>query len=139
MTTGNVVVVVILTLVIYSIVATIAYLVSKENETVAVAFGLGIAGLTVVGLAKLVHAIRNRFKYHIGKRSIFEDAKTKQRYRCKTKDANAVSFVGDYVLIERYANQSTWNPLPDIDKAYIQKARKESEEYVEKAKRAFNI
>ena len=139
MTTGSVVIVVVLTLVIYSVVGTITYLISKENETVAIAFGLGIAGLTVVGLAKLIHVIRNRFKYHIGKRSIFEDAKTKQRYRCETKDANAVSLVGDYVLIERYAKKSKWKPLPGIDKAYIHKARKESEEYVEKAKRAFNI
>lgn len=73
----DVFIIVILTMAIYSIIGTIAYLISKENETVAIAFGLGIAGLTVVGLAKLIHAIRNHFKYHIGKKSILEDVKTK--------------------------------------------------------------
>lgn len=125
----DVFIIVILTLVIYSVVGTIAYLVSKENETVAIAFGLGIAGLTVVGLAKLIHAIRNRFKYHIGKKSILEDVKTKKRYRCKTEYATDIYFSGSYKLITRYARKPLWRDLPEIDKNIIKaiKTRREIE------------
>lgn len=127
MTTGNVAIIVLITLAAYSIIGTIAWLLSKESDNVGLAFGLGFVGLTFVGLVKLIHAIRNRFKFHIGKRSIFEDPNTKKRYKCKTEYATDVFLAGKYKFICRYARKVMWKDLPDLDKDYIKSISKKGE------------
>lgn len=66
-----------ITLSIYSLISTIVYIVSGENENVIVAFGLGIFGLILIGVTKAINKIKDLYKYHIGKRSIFEEKKSR--------------------------------------------------------------
>lgn len=68
--------IVLITLVAYSLVSTILYLIT-DNEDVVIAFGLGIVGLTLTGIMKMFYKIRNLFKYYVGKRSIFEEEKNR--------------------------------------------------------------
>lgn len=123
-------IIVLLTLVTYSLVGTVAYFISKENETVAIAFGLGIIGLTICGIAKLVRGIANKFKYHVGKCSVFFDKKTGKRFKCKVKDANAVQWAYgyDYDLIRRYALRSDYADVPEFSREIIINARGEYKE-----------
>lgn len=120
-------IIVLLTLVGYSLIGTVAYLISKENETVAIAFGLGVVGLTICGIAKLVRGIANKFKYHIGKCSVFVDKKTGKKFKCKVKDASAVQWTYGYSydLLRRYALRSDYADIPEFSREIIISARKE--------------
>lgn len=109
---------------VYSLVATITYIISGENEDVIIAFGLGIVGLTLSGIMKIVHKIRKLFKYHIGKRSIFEEESSGNRYKCKTKDTNDIKWVSGYKLIRRYASKAEWVDIPDFSKSFVENSKK---------------
>ena len=121
----DILIIVLLTLAVYSLLGTITYFISKENETVAIAFGLGIIGLTICGIAKLVRGIANKFKYHVGKCAVFVDSRTGEKFKCKVKDANAVQWVYSYNLIRRYALRSDYADIPEFSKEIIISARKE--------------
>lgn len=114
---------VLITLVAYSIISTLAYIISKDNEDVAIAFGLGIFGLTLCGILMIVRKIINKFKYHIGKRSIFEEESTGNKYKCKVKDAADVEWMFGYKIIKRYAEKSEWFDIPDFSKEFIEKSK----------------
>lgn len=125
----DVFIVVLLALAVYSLVGTVAYFISKENETVAITFGLGIVGLAIIGCVKLIRAVGNLFKYHIGKCSVFIDRKTGKRFRCKVRDANAVHWAYDCDMVKRYAAQSDYPLVPELDKGSIKKVRKDYREF----------
>lgn len=119
----NIFYIVLITLIAYSIISTLAYIISKDNEDVAIAFGLGIFGLTLGGILMIVHKIKNKFKYHIGKRSIFEEECTGNKYKCKVKDASDVEWVAGYKIVKRYAEKSEWIDIPDFSKEFIEKSK----------------
>ena len=111
--------IILLTLVIYSLICTIVYVVTNENEEVAIAFGLGGIGLSLSGLCKIYYKIKNKLKYHIGKRSIFEERATGKKYKCKTKDACDIEWLADYKIVKRYADKNIWKDIPDFSEEVI--------------------
>lgn len=119
----NVFYIVLITLIAYSIISTLAYIISKDNENVAIAFGLGIFGLTLCCISMVVRKVRDKFKYHIGKRSIFEEDGTGNRYKCKVKDAEDVEWMFGYKIIKRYAEKTEWIDIPDFSKEFIEKSK----------------
>lgn len=117
--------IVLMTIVAYSFIATIAYIISKDNEDVAIMFGLGIFGLTLWGILKILYKIKNKFKYHIGKRSIFEEKSTGNKYKCRVKDADDIHcWTEDYQLIKRYATKHEWINIPDFSAEFINNSKK---------------
>lgn len=116
--------IVLITLVAYSLIGTISYIITKDNEDVAIAFGLGIIGLSLSAILKVVRKIINEFKYHINKRSIFEQTSTGNKYKCKVKDANDVEWVSGYKMLKRYATKSEWFSVPDFSKEFILNSKK---------------
>ena len=110
---------------IYSLISTIVYIISGENEDIIIAFGLGIVGLTLSGIMKIIHKIRNLFKYHIGKCSIFEEESSGNKYKCKTKDTDDIHYwVSGYKLIIRYASKSEWVGIPDFSKSFVENSKR---------------
>ena len=79
-----------LTLIVYSTIATVIYILSGENEDILLLFGLGIIGLLLIGLYHIISKIQRLFKYHIRKRSIFEDLESKQRYKCRISQTDDI-------------------------------------------------
>lgn len=117
--------IVLLTLIVYSLVCTVLYIITKENEDVAIAFGLGIVGLTLSVILKIVHKIINKFKYHINKRSIFEQTSTGNKYKCRVKDAEDIRcWIEGYKMLKRYATKSEWIGIPDFSKEFILNSKK---------------
>lgn len=116
--------IVLITLIAYSIISTLVYIISKDNENVAIAFGLGIFGLTLCGVLKIVRKIRDKFKYHIGKRSIFKEESTGNKYKCKVKDAEDIRcWTEGYKMIKRYAAKCEWVNIPDFSEEFIEKSK----------------
>ena len=115
--------IVLLTLVVYSLISTVVFIISKENEDVIVAFGLGIVGLILAGLCRIIRWIIFKFKYRIGKRSIFEETSTGNKYKCKVKDSNDIDWVPGYKMIKRYATKSEWINIPDFNKELIMRSK----------------
>lgn len=120
----NIFYIILTTLVVYSLVSTIVFIITKENEDIIMGFGLGIIGLILIGVTKIIRKIRNSFKYHIGKRSIFIEKSTGNKYKCKTKDTNDINWVSDYELIKRYATKSEWRNILDFSKEFIGNSKK---------------
>lgn len=117
--------IVLITLIAYSVISTLAYIVSKDNEDVAIAFGLGIFGLTLCGALTVIQKINNKFKYHIGKRSIFEEESTGNKYKCRVKDAeNIRCWTEGYKMLKRYATKSEWIGIPDFSEEFILYSKK---------------
>ena len=116
--------IILLTLIVYSSISTITYIITKENEDVLCAFGLGIVGLSLSGILRVVERIVRMFRYHIGKRSIFEEKATGNRYKCKTKDSDDIwHWTEGYKLIKRYAKKNEWKDIPDFSKEFIEKSK----------------
>lgn len=116
--------IILLTLAIYSLICTIVYIVTNENESVAIAFGLGVIGLSLSGLCRIYYKIKNKFKYHICKRSIFEEITTGKKYKCKTKDAYNVEWVANYKMVKRYATKAEWVNIQDFSKEFIENSKR---------------
>ena len=120
----NVFYIVLITLIIYSSIATIVYLITNQNEDVIMMFGLGIVGLILVGVSRSFFKIKKLFKYHIGKRSIFEEMSTGNKYKCKVKDTKDIEWVAGYKIIKRYANKFEWIDIQDFSKEFISNSKK---------------
>lgn len=120
----NIFYIILLTLLIYSLIATIVFVVTKENENVAIAFGLGIVGLSIIGLCIVYKKFKYMFKYRIGKRAIFEETLTGKKYKCKIKDTNDIEWMRNYKLVKRYAPKSEHKDIPEFSKAFIENSKK---------------
>lgn len=117
--------IVLTTLIIYSLVGTVLFIITKENEDVAIYFGLGIVGLTLCGILMVIRKVRDKFKYHIGKRSIFEEISTGKKYKCKVKDAEDIHcWVQGYKMLKLYATKSEWIDIPDFNEEFIFNSKK---------------
>lgn len=119
----NIFYIVLITLVAYSLISTIVYLIT-DNEDIVIAFGLGIVGLTLSVIMKVIYKIKNLFKYHIGKRSVFEEVSSGNKYKCKTSDTNDIQWVSGYKLIKRYAVKSECIGVPDFSKSFIENSKR---------------
>lgn len=116
----NTVYIVLITLIIYSVIATIVYIISGENDEVIAAFGLGIFGLALWGVMNIIHKIKNQFKWHIGKRSIFKNRFTGELFKCKVKEAVDMSWMYDYKIVKRYAAKDEWRDIQDFSAEFIE-------------------
>lgn len=112
-----------ITLAAYSLISTITYLIT-DNEDIVIAFGLGIVGLSISVISRIIDIIRKLFKYHIGKRSIFEEESSCSKYKCKTSNTNDVQWITGYKLIKRYAVKSEWINIPDFSKEFIENSKR---------------
>lgn len=120
----NIFYIILFTLIAYSVISTLIYFISDENDYVIIVFGLGIFGLLLVGIVCITQKIQNMFKYHIGKRSIFKEESTGNKYKCKTKDTNDIDWISGYKLIKRYATKSEWIGIPDFSNEFIENSKK---------------
>ena len=114
-----------LTLIVYSTIATVIYILSGENEDILLLFGLGIIGLLLIGLYHIISKIQRLFKYHIRKRSIFEDLESKQRYKCRISQTDDIYWFPRYKLIKRYARKKEWKDIPDFPDDVIEESKKQ--------------
>ena len=103
----------ILTLVIYSLISTILFIITKENEDILCVFGLGICGWILWAVIRVIRKIINYFKYSMGKRAIVRDINTNKLY--KTKSSNPIIWESSqYRIVKRYATKNEWKDLPSI-------------------------
>ena len=115
--------IIIATILVYSAVATAAYIATNENDDVICAFGLGIVGLTLSGVMEIIRKVIFQFKYRIGKRSIFVEEATNKNYKCNPKYADDINgWNSGYRLVKRYAPKSEYKNIPDFSKEFIEKA-----------------
>lgn len=120
----NILHIILSTLIIYSAIATVIYMLSGENENILLIFGLGIVGLLLLGCFRVISKIQELFEYHIRKRSIFEDEESKQRYKCKTSQTNDIQWLSKYKLIKRYAREEEWKYIPDFSNDVIEESKR---------------
>ena len=119
----NIFYIVLITLVVYSLISTIIYLIA-DNEDIIIAFGLGITGLILTGIMKIIYKIRDLFRYHISKRSIFEEKSSGNKYKCKTSDTSDIQWVSGYKLIKKYASKYEWINIPDFSKTFVENSKR---------------
>ncbi len=117
--------IILLTLIIYSAIATIIIEVIHENDDVIAVFGFGIVGCSLAIVGKIIRKIHKYFKYYYGKRSIFVEENTGNKYKCKIKDSNDIQYwTSGYKLITRYANKLEWESIPDFDNDFIENSKR---------------
>lgn len=120
----NTFLIIVLTLTIYSMIATIAIELTHENDEVIAAFGFGIFGCILILIRGWIRRVKQFFQYHHHKRSIFEERSTGKRYVCKTKDTEDVRWNEGYQLIRRYVPKSEWIGIPEFDQAFIARCKR---------------
>lgn len=114
----------IITLLCYSGVATIVYLLAGQREEVAALFGLGIVGGIILLITKFGNALCGIYKYRIGKRSIFVEDSTGTKYKCKTAETdNIILWTEGYTLQKRYATKCEWQDVPDFNTDFLDTAK----------------
>lgn len=111
-----------ITLVVYSMIATILYLIF-DKESILQTFGLGVFGIVFWAVAGIIIKIITYVRC-INRRSIFKDKKTKKLYKCKIRDTNDVLWDDRYEIVKRYAKISDWESLPDFSKDFIEKVKR---------------
>lgn len=115
--------IIIATIIVYSAISTVAYIISKENDDVLAAFGLGIVGLLLIGIMSIIRKIIYQCKYRIGKRSIFVEEATHNNYKCNPKYADDINgWNSGYRLVKRYASKNEYKNIPDFSKEFIENA-----------------
>lgn len=115
--------IILLTLILYSTISTLVFILSKENEKLITFFGLGVVGTILYFICRTICKIRNYFKYHYKKRFIFQD-KTGNKYICSVDEASDIMYLQLYKIIKRYAHQSEWKGLPKIPKDAILQSKR---------------
>lgn len=114
----EVLLIVIVTLLIHSLIGTIIYIATNENDDFAAYYAIGIIGLIVSGFLYLVRHIKRWCFYH-NKRSIFEDENGNKFY-CEVKYADDFSW--HYDMVKRYAIKDEWQDLTPFTKEQIELA-----------------
>ena len=113
-----------ITLMVYSLISTIIFIITRENEDILMAFGLGIIGLLLFVVMRIIEKVAKLFKYHIGKRSIFEEVSSGNKYKCKTSVTNDIGWLSGYKLIKRYTSKSEWIDIPDFSKKFVENSKR---------------
>lgn len=115
----NTILLIIVTLSIYSLIATITFILTNENDNIAIMFGLGIFGWLLISFCWIIRKIISWNKYH-NKRSIIQIEKTGEQKWCNLKDTNDIyAWHEGYKLIKRYAEKDEWSILKTFDKDFI--------------------
>lgn len=111
---------VILTLLIHSLIGTVVYIATNENDDFIAYYGRGVIGLILEIFFVIIGRIIKWFKYR-DKHSIFEDENGNKFY-CQPKYAK--DFEWHYDLIKRYATKDEWKDLKPFTKEQIKNAQK---------------
>lgn len=112
---------VIITVLVHSLIGTVIYIATNENEEFIVYYGLGIVGWLISGFCYIVRRIKKWWFYR-NKRSIFED-ENGNRFYCEIKYANDFHWK-DYDLVKRYATKDQWQDLTPFTKEQIEDAQR---------------
>ena len=117
--------IIILTLLIYSLIAIVVYFISGENGDVLEFFGVGIIGWIILFVIDfIVMPIGNFIRYY-DKRSIFKEESTGNKYICKLKDTEDIDlWTEGYKIVKRYAPKSEWKDLPYINEEVIKNSKR---------------
>lgn len=116
MTFTNILLIVIITLLVHSLIGTLIFIISNENEDFITYYGIGIIGILVSFICNLIRLIK-RCSFHYNKRSIFEDNDGNKFY-CKLKYTNDFNW-HNYHMIKRYATKDEWKCLKPASKEQI--------------------
>ena len=111
---------VIITLLIHSLIGTIIYIVTNENDYFAVYYAIGVICWIVSGFCYLVRLIK-RWHFKHNRRSIFKD-ENGNRFYCKVKYTN--DFSSHYHMVKRYATKDEWKDLTPFTKEQIKLAQR---------------
>ena len=115
--------IILITLIIYSAITTAIYMLSGEREDILWYSGLGIVGLLLLCFFRVKYEIERFFKYR-GKRSIFEDVESKQRYKCRISQSHDIKWLAQYRLIDQIADKEEWKDIPDFPNDVIKESRR---------------
>lgn len=107
---------------IWSILGTLAFIISKEDEEISTIFSIGVVGWTLMLVFKIIRLIKKKVKYYNCK-SIFEHVETHEKYYCNIKDTNDINWLKTYRLHRRYAKKSEWSQYSPINEATIAKSK----------------
>lgn len=119
----DIVTVVVVTILVYSAIATLVIELSGEHSYVIAAFGFGPVGLLLVFLNNIWCKIVDLLKYRITKRAIIEDVYTGKRYKCKTQDVYNFSWYQEYNLVKRYAKRKEYKNIPNVPLDIMERVR----------------
>lgn len=115
----NVIIIAVVTLLIYSAISTVVYLLTDQNENILCHFGLGIVGNILVFVCYLINKIHRFIKYY-NVRSIILVEDTGELKYCKLSDTEDIYFYHKgYKLKKRYAPKEEWKNLTTFDSSFI--------------------
>lgn len=116
--------IVIISLSVHSLIGTVLFFITKENEEVAVYYAIGFIGWVIALLSWIARRIKHWNKYH-DKRSIFKNEETGEQYWCKLKDTNDINnWCEGYELVKRYAPKFEWEILEPFSKEFLEKIKR---------------
>lgn len=116
----TIVLIVIITLVAHSVIGTVLYILTNENEDFIIGYGIGIIGVGLIGLLTIKRKLDAWCKYK-NKRSIFTD-EDGNKYYCEIKYAR--DFDWHYDIVKKYADKDEWENLLPFTKEQIEFAKR---------------
>ncbi|MCM1335329.1 MAG: hypothetical protein NC084_04065 [Bacteroides sp.] len=115
--------IILLTLIIRSVISTLV-ITFCDDDRVEVVFTYGITGCIVGVIVYLIRKSYQFFRYRFHKRSILEEPTTGSKFKCRVSATDDLLFCTNYRLIERYASRNTYKDIPDFEKEFIQKSKR---------------
>ena len=116
--------IIILTLIVYSLLAIVIYFLLGENEDTLEFFGLGIVGWILLFVFNFIVMPIGDFIRYYNKRSIFKEESTGNKYICNLKDTEDIYYWTEgYKLLKRYAPKSEWEGMPYFDKEFVKNSK----------------
>jgi hypothetical protein len=103
---------------IHSVIGTVIFIATNENEDFAVYYAIGFVGW-IVCLIGYVYRLLKRMLRHYTKRSIFEDEEGSKFY-CPIKYCD--DFYWHYKMVRRYAAKEEWKNLRSCSEEEIKQA-----------------
>lgn len=117
--------IVLMTLIVESTLTVIIYYLWNENDDVLAFSGAGVIGWLIILVGRILRPLTKYFKYRFGKRSIFVEESTGNKYICKTKDCEDIRlWVSGYKLEKRYATKEQWVGIPEFSKEFINSSKR---------------
>lgn len=113
--------IILITLIVYSFIGTIAYVVTGENDDVLFAFGLGIFGLAILFIIRLLNKI-NKYLRHSKLCSVYKDVETGKLYKCKVKHSKNMDWMRKYEIVKRYGKRDEYENVPWISNDVIKES-----------------
>lgn len=103
---------------LWSVLGTVTFLCTRENENVAIWFGMGVVGWVLMGAIKIIRHIKKAISRK-GNRAVFENKKTGERNWANLKDTDDILWNGNYKLIQRYAPAEVWKQYKSFSQEFI--------------------